>query len=67
MRARSALPAWKRARHAVSSPESSVRHFEGLSREWEDSIRAMYDFDVVCIGSGPASQRASVQAAKLGS
>lgn len=25
-----------------------------------------YDFDLVCIGSGPAGQRASIQAAKLG-
>jgi NAD(P) transhydrogenase len=26
----------------------------------------MYDFDLVCVGSGPAGQRAAVQAAKLG-
>lgn len=26
----------------------------------------MYDYDLVCIGSGPAGQRAAVQAAKLG-
>ena len=26
----------------------------------------LYDFDLVCIGSGPAGQRAAVQAAKLG-
>ena len=26
----------------------------------------MYDFDLVCIGSGPAGQRAAIQAAKLG-
>jgi len=26
----------------------------------------MYDFDLLCIGSGPAGQRAAVQAAKLG-
>ena len=26
----------------------------------------VYDFDLVCIGSGPAGQRAAVQAAKLG-
>ena len=25
-----------------------------------------YDFDLLCIGSGPAGQRAAVQAAKLG-
>src|SRR5678815_5691800 len=25
-----------------------------------------YDFDLICIGSGPAGQRAAVQAAKLG-
>jgi pyruvate/2-oxoglutarate dehydrogenase complex dihydrolipoamide dehydrogenase (E3) component len=25
-----------------------------------------YDFDLVCIGSGPAGQRAAIQAAKLG-
>ena len=25
-----------------------------------------YDYDLVCIGSGPAGQRAAVQAAKLG-
>ncbi|MDF0652694.1 MAG: Si-specific NAD(P)(+) transhydrogenase [Nitrospira sp. LK265] len=28
--------------------------------------RKKYDFDMVCIGSGPAGQRASIQAAKLG-
>src|SRR5262245_66658742 len=27
---------------------------------------AVYDFDLVCIGTGPAGQRAAVQAAKLG-
>jgi NAD(P) transhydrogenase len=26
----------------------------------------MYDYDLLCIGSGPAGQRAAVQAAKLG-
>ena len=26
----------------------------------------MYDYDLICIGSGPAGQRAAVQAAKLG-
>ena len=25
-----------------------------------------YDYDLVCVGSGPAGQRAAVQAAKLG-
>ena len=25
-----------------------------------------YDYDILCIGSGPAGQRAAVQAAKLG-
>ncbi len=29
-------------------------------------MAAEYDFDFLCIGSGPASQRAAVQAAKLG-
>ncbi len=29
-------------------------------------MSAAYDFDLVCIGSGPAGQRAAVQAAKLG-
>jgi len=28
--------------------------------------RETYDFDLVCIGSGPAGQRAAIQAAKLG-
>jgi NAD(P) transhydrogenase len=32
----------------------------------ESGVSAMYDFDLVCIGSGPAGQRAAVQAAKLG-
>ena len=27
---------------------------------------ASYEFDLVCIGSGPAGQRAAIQAAKLG-
>jgi NAD(P) transhydrogenase len=25
-----------------------------------------YDFDLVCLGSGPAGQRAAIQAAKIG-
>jgi NAD(P) transhydrogenase len=29
-------------------------------------VKPSYDFDLVCIGSGPAGQRAAVQAAKLG-
>lgn len=29
-------------------------------------MNAGYDFDLVCIGSGPAGQRAAIQAAKLG-
>ncbi len=29
-------------------------------------MSATYDFDLVCVGSGPAGQRAAVQAAKLG-
>ena len=29
-------------------------------------VNAIYDFDLLCIGSGPAGQRAAVQAAKLG-
>ncbi|MBT4045882.1 MAG: FAD-dependent oxidoreductase, partial [Rhodospirillaceae bacterium] len=27
---------------------------------------AKYDYDLICIGSGPAGQRAAVQSAKLG-
>jgi NAD(P) transhydrogenase len=30
------------------------------------SVSATHEFDLVCIGSGPAGQRAAVQAAKLG-
>ena len=30
------------------------------------AIRDMIEADLVCIGSGPAGQRAAVQAAKLG-
>jgi NAD(P) transhydrogenase len=30
------------------------------------TVSATYEFDLVCIGSGPAGQRAAVQAAKLG-
>ncbi|HEY5791715.1 MAG TPA: FAD-dependent oxidoreductase, partial [Chthoniobacterales bacterium] len=29
-------------------------------------MKEVYEFDLVCIGSGPAGQRAAVQAAKLG-
>ena len=29
-------------------------------------MNATYDYDLICIGSGPAGQRAAVQAAKLG-
>ena len=29
-------------------------------------MSAVYDYDLICIGSGPAGQRAAVQAAKLG-
>ena len=31
-----------------------------------DSPKSRFDYDLVCIGSGPAGQRAAVQAAKLG-
>ena len=29
-------------------------------------MSASYDFDLLCIGSGPAGQRAAIQASKLG-
>lgn len=29
-------------------------------------MKTGYDFDLLCIGSGPAGQRAAIQAAKLG-
>ncbi len=32
----------------------------------ESRVMAVYDFDLVAVGSGPAGQRAAVQAAKLG-
>jgi NAD(P) transhydrogenase len=32
----------------------------------EDPMPEPYDFDLLCIGSGPAGQRAAIQAAKLG-
>jgi NAD(P) transhydrogenase len=32
----------------------------------EDPMPELYDFDLLCIGSGPAGQRAAIQAAKLG-
>src|SRR5919198_2896307 len=35
-------------------------------RACEPGRSTMYDFDLLCIGSGPAGQRAAVQAAKLG-
>lgn len=31
-----------------------------------DKVSESFDFDLICIGSGPAGQRAAVQAAKLG-
>ena len=36
--------------------------------EWygDEEMETPYDFDLLCIGSGPAGQRAAVQAAKLG-
>lgn len=43
---------------------SSVRR--GLWKEASKVMEWAYDFDLVCIGSGPAGQRAAVQAAKLG-
>lgn len=36
------------------------------STRWNKRMTDRYDFDFICIGSGPASQRAAVQAAKLG-
>lgn len=33
---------------------------------WDIDMSQGFDFDLVCIGSGPAGQRAAVQAAKLG-
>ena len=38
--------------------------FRALGANHQMSDR--YDFDLVCIGSGPAGQRGAVQAAKLG-
>src|SRR5512141_1411941 len=32
----------------------------------EDTMPELYDVDLLCIGSGPAGQRAAIQAAKLG-
>jgi len=37
-----------------------------LSFERPEMSDAEYDFDLICIGSGPAGQRAAIQAAKLG-
>jgi NAD(P) transhydrogenase len=34
--------------------------------EPREPTQLMYDYDLICIGSGPAGQRAAVQAAKLG-
>jgi len=33
---------------------------------WGPGVSEAYDYDLLCIGSGPAGQRAAVQAAKLG-
>lgn len=30
------------------------------------SVKSKYEYDLVCIGSGPAGQRAAIQSAKLG-
>jgi NAD(P) transhydrogenase len=36
------------------------------ARDTAPSATATFDFDLVCIGSGPAGQRAAIQAAKIG-
>src|SRR5262249_26457655 len=51
-----------RARPATESP--SIRAVSGRTREYP--VMPAHDYDLVCIGSGPAGQRAAVQAAKLG-
>ena len=38
----------------------------GSDEETRQAMTGTYDFDLICIGSGPAGQRAAVQAAKLG-
>ena len=47
---------------------SSVLTAVPLARSLRRSrpVNSAYDFDLVCIGSGPAGQRGAVQAAKLG-
>jgi NAD(P) transhydrogenase len=43
-----------------------VRYLDNRHRPQGARVSATYDFDLLCLGSGPAGQRAAVQAAKLG-
>ena len=44
----------------IPHPASRRARIKGIG------VSEAYDYDLVCIGSGPAGQRAAVQAAKLG-
>ena len=37
-----------------------------IARGWAEKLSESYTYDLLCIGSGPAGQRAAIQAAKLG-
>src|SRR5271168_1914486 len=39
---------------------------DGIVTATANILPVPYDYDLVCVGSGPAGQRAAVQAAKLG-
>src|SRR5437867_9674849 len=62
------------SRSDTLTPKSPIHDSEpclsspgGLIREEPDRrMSNAFDFDLLCIGSGPAGQRAAVQAAKLG-
>lgn len=53
----------------VSSPNLADRNGAqraGVVEEEKTIVSTGYNFDLLCIGSGPAGQRAAIQAAKLG-
>src|SRR5215471_3220215 len=62
--AKSRVTKISRSAHATATwPRHKV---EVRSSKGQATMTASYDFDLLCIGSGPAGQRAAVQAAKLG-
>ncbi len=52
--------------NAGDTPSSPERSCHGLAVVGGEAMPRRNEYDLLCIGSGPAGQRAAIQAAKLG-